>query len=101
MPVSEFVIVRPPGHHCGHQTGKEGRAVEEHVERVGDEPKTVRPHAPEQLYEGKGEIEDEEEEEITSGSLRQDLSASVCVCVCVGVWVCMCVCVRVCVWVGE
>ena len=70
LPVSKFVIRRPPSHHCGHQTGEEGRAVEEHVERVGNEPQTVRPRTPEQLYEGKGEIEEEEEEEVTSGPLR-------------------------------
>jgi len=44
------------------------------VEGIGDEAKTVGPHAVEQLHKGKGEVEEEEEEQVPGGWVCQDVS---------------------------
>ena len=44
------------------------------MEGVGDEPKAVGPHTPQQLNKGKGEVKQEEEEEVASPLLREDSS---------------------------
>jgi len=62
--VREGAVRRPARHDGGKEAHADGGAVEEHVDRVGDQTQAVRPHAPEQLHAHEDEVEAEELEDL-------------------------------------
>ena len=63
-PVAITLVGITAGNDRGDEAEQQGTTVEEHVERVGNQAKTVCPHTIEQLHKCKAKIHEEKEKDV-------------------------------------